>query len=117
MLGWERTKWRGYFMKIFNASVSGGKVKANGGEVVGCPILGEGGDSQGYLIMAEGDLVYIPKTSPDLSKTLQYLSTALNTIATGIFQANMGGNITTETFAVEIANIKNQIEELRGKLR
>lgn len=104
-------------MKIFNASVSGGKVKANGGEVVGCPILGEGGDSQGYLIMAEGDLVYIPKTSPDLSKTLEYLSTAIHTIATNIFQRNGGGDITTQAFAGEMAIIKNQIDELKEKLR
>ena len=104
-------------MKIFSASVSGGKVKANGGEVVGCPILGEGGDSQGYLIMAEGDLVYIPKTSPDLDKTLELLSTALNIIATNIFQRNGGGDITTQTFSTELTLLKNQVDELKEKLR
>ena len=104
-------------MKIFSAEMSGGKITANGGEVVGCPVLGEGGDSKGYLIMAEGDLVYIPKTSPDLDKTLELLSTALNTIATEIYQQNMGGAITAASFAVEIANIKNQVDELKGKLR
>lgn len=104
-------------MKIFEASVKGGAVFADGGVVVDCPILGEGGDSSGYLIMAEGELVYIPKTSPDLSQTLQYLSTALATIASGIFQANLGGDITQATFATDIANIKNQVDELRGKLK
>ena len=104
-------------MKIFSAEMSGGKITANGGEVVGCPVLGEGGDSKGYIIMAEGDLVYIPKTSPDLDKTLEFLSTTINTIATNIFQRNGGGDITTQAFAGEMALIKNQVDELREKLR
>lgn len=104
-------------MKIFSASMSGGQITANGGQVVDCPFLGEGGDSQGVLIMAEGNLVYIPKTSPDLSKTLEILSTSLNTIATGILQQNAGGAITTQTFATDLANLKNQVDELKEKLR
>lgn len=104
-------------MKIFPANRKGGVVYANGGAVLNCPVLGEGGESEGWLIMAEDELVYIPRTSPDLSTTLQYLSTTLSTIAYGIFQANMGGNITSPSFAIEIARIKNQVDELRGKLR
>lgn len=104
-------------MKIFPANRKEGVVYANGGAVQSCPVLGEGGDSEGWLIMAEGELVYIPKTSPDLSTTLQYLSTALSTIASGIFQANMGGDITSASFSSDIAGIKNQVDELRGKLR
>lgn len=104
-------------MKIFEAKRSGGVITADKGIVVDCPVLGEGGDSEGVLIMAEGELVYIPKRSPDLSTTLQLLSTALSTIASGIYQSNMGGNITTPTFAQELADLKNQVDELKGKLK
>lgn len=104
-------------MKIFNAKVEGGKVIVNGLAVENCPILGEGGNSSGFVVMAEGDLVYLPKTSPDLYTTLQYLSTALSTIATGIYQQNGGGNITSGSFATDLATIKGQVDTLRGSLR
>lgn len=104
-------------MKIFEAKRTGGVITADSGVVVDCPILGEGGDSEGFIIMAEGELVYIPKRSPDLSTTLQFLSTTLSTIASGVFQANMGGDITKPTFAQELADIKTQVDELRGKLK
>lgn len=104
-------------MKIFEAKRTAGVITADGGAVIDCPVLGEGGDSEGFIIMAEGELVYIPKRSPDLSTTLQLLSTTLSTIASGVFQANMGGDITSPTFAQELADIKKQVDELRGKLK
>ena len=67
--------------------------------------------------MAEGELVYIPKRSPDLYTTLQLLSTTLFTIASGIYQANMGGDITSPTFAQELTDLKMQVDELKGKLK
>ena len=60
-------------MKIFDAKVAEGKVIVADLEVPNCPILGEGGDSSGFLVMAEEKLVYLPKTSPDLYKTLKIL--------------------------------------------
>ena len=104
-------------MKIFEAKRTGGVITADGGAVIDCPVLGEGGDSEGVIVMAEDELVYIPKRSPDLSTTLQLLSTALFTIASGIYQANMGGDITSPTFAQELADIKRQVDKLRGKLK
>ena len=104
-------------MKIFEAKRAGGVITADGGAGIDCPILGEGGDSEGFIIMAEGELVYIPKRSPDLSQTLQLLSTTLSTIASGVYQANLGGDITSPTFAQELADIKTQVDELRGKLK
>lgn len=104
-------------MKVINAQISGGVITTEGGIVIDCPILGEGGDSEGFIIMAEGELVYIPKRSPDLSKTLELLSTTLSTIASGVYQANLGGDITSPTFAQELADLKTQVEELKGKLK
>ncbi len=104
-------------MKIFEAKVEDGVIKADKGSVVECPILGEGGNSEGYLIMAEGKLVYLPKTSPDLKQTLTILSTLISTLAAEIYQANMGGDITNPTFSADLAQIKNSVEELKGALR
>ena len=104
-------------MKIFEAKRTGGVITADGGAVIDCPVLGEGGDSEGVIVMAENELVYIPKRSPDLSTTLQLLSTILSTIASGVFQANMGGDITKPTFAQELADLKKQVDELKGKLK
>lgn len=104
-------------MKIFEAKVEDGVIKADKGSVVECPILGEGGNSEGYLIMAEGKLVYLPKTSPDLKKTLGILSTLISTLAAEIYQSNGGGNITNPTFSADLAQIKNSVEELKGALR
>lgn len=104
-------------MKIFEAKRTGGVITADGGAVIDCPVLGEGGDSEGFIVMAEGELVYLPRTSPDLSTTLQLFSTTLFTIASGIFQANLGGDITKPTFAQELADLKTQVDELRGKLK
>lgn len=104
-------------MKIFEAKRTGGIITVDKGVVVDCPVLGEGGDSTGFVVMAEGEIVYLPKTSPDLSTTLQLLSTTLSTIASGIMQKNMGGDITTPTFAQELADIKIKVDELKGKLK
>jgi hypothetical protein len=57
-------------MKIFNATCAGGIVTANGGVVPDCPILGEGGTSSGYLVIAEEKFVYLPKTTPDVKSFL-----------------------------------------------
>ena len=104
-------------MKIFEAKVEDGQIKADKGVVVDCPILGEGGNSEGFLILAEGKIVYIPKTSTDLKKTLEILSTLISTLASEIYQANMGGDITNPTFTADLAQIKNNVEELKGALR
>jgi hypothetical protein len=52
-------------MKIFDANCAAGIVLIDGLPVVNCSILGEGvGASSGYLVMAENNLVYLPKTTP-----------------------------------------------------
>lgn len=67
-------------MRVFEASVSEGVVSANGGVVINCPILGEGGDSSGYLVMSESDLVYLPKISPDVKSLINLLETLCDKI-------------------------------------
>lgn len=100
-------------MKNFNKLIT----IENGQEVLECPVLGEGGRSEGYIFMTEGEIIYIPKTSPDLKETLSLISDILKTIATGIFQENLGGAITTETFAVDLAELRTKVEDLKKVLR
>lgn len=104
-------------MKIFEASVKGGQVIADGGIILSCPILGDGGDSTGYLIMAEGKLVYIPNKTPDLSKTLDLLIDLANKLGSQIYPANMGGDITDPAFAGNMQAISDKLTEIKGALK
>jgi len=70
-------------MRVFSATCVAGVVTADGGVVPNCPILGEGGSSSGYLVIAESVLVYLPKTTPDVKSFLtqiESLSTKLETL-------------------------------------
>lgn len=60
-------------MRIFNANCINNVVSVNNSIVVDCPILGEGGNSSGYLIMSESDLFYLPKTTPDVKSLISLL--------------------------------------------
>lgn len=57
-------------MKIFNATCAAGVVTMNGLIVPNCPVMGEGGSSSGYIVMAENKLFYLPKTTPDVKSFL-----------------------------------------------
>lgn len=57
-------------MRIFNATLAGGVVTANNLPVPQCEVLGEGGNSSGYLLIAEGKFFYLPKTTPDVKSFL-----------------------------------------------
>ena len=104
-------------MKIFKAVCAGGQVIAEGLPVQGCEIVGEGGTSEGWLVLGEGDAVYLPKTSPDLKETLSLLVNLIDKISTGVLPENAGGQITASTFAADLAQIKSQVEALKGALK
>ena len=104
-------------MKIFKAHCLGGEVIADGMSVIGCEIVGEGGASEGWLVLGEGDAVYLPKTSPDLKETLSLLVNLIDKISSGILPENAGGLITASTFAADLAQIKSQVEALKGALK
>lgn len=105
-------------MKVFEASAEGQVVRVDGKVVLNCPILGEGlGSSSGYLVMAEDKLVYLPKTTPDMKTLLEILKLTLGIVSSGIFPQNLGGKITTDTFAAEITQQQIKIEELMKVLK
>lgn len=118
MLVWVFLKLKGFFMKVFKATASGNQVMINGKPVQGCPILGEAlGESSGYLVISGEELVYLPKTTPDMKTLLEILKLTLGIIATGVLPQNLGGKITTDTFATEITEQQMKIEELMGVLK
>jgi hypothetical protein len=119
-------------MRVFEASVSGGVVSANNGVVLDCPILGEGGDSFGYLVIAEETLIYLPKTTPDVKTFLteiESLCTKLETLCTRIaaitvicatpgnassIPVNSAAFITSQS---DIATIHTALTNLKGALK
>jgi len=103
-------------MKIFDASVSGGIVSANGGEVQNCPILGQGGDSSGYLVIAEDKLVYLPKTTPDVQSLIVILESLCDKL-TALTVITGGVTSTTPVNSAEISAIKTELTNLKGALK
>lgn len=104
-------------MKILSATCAGGVVYAGAGIVPNCPILGEGGASEGYLVIAEDEAVYLPKTAPDTKTTLELFAACIDAMVSGILDANVGGAIVSGSFKADLANIKTQVEALKGALK
>lgn len=99
-----------------NARIEKGRTFIDTYEIQPDGILGAGGDSSGYALLTGDKLLYLPERSPDLKETLNLLAEALEIISTGILQANLGGDITTPDFQVQIAEIKTKVDELKERL-
>lgn len=104
-------------MKILKANCLGGKVISDGMIVSGCEIMGEGGASEGWLVLGEGDAVYFPKTTPDLKDTLDFLTDILNEIITGIKDSNNGGKIVEDGFKQNLTLLTAKIEAFKEVLK
>lgn len=104
-------------MQVFKARVEDGKVYQGDKVVEDCPINGIGGDSEGVIVISQDELIYIPKTQPDLNDTLEILFNMVNTIVSGILDANLGGAIKDGSFNANMANIATEIQTLQGKLK
>lgn len=113
-------------MRVFQARIEKGHLMADGGEVFDCPIIGQGGDSSGVLVISAGELAYIPNTTPDLSdcidsavKGLQGAADAFNAvqggaadpITYGAFQGAVSSGVASITAAISALN------ELKGRLK
>jgi len=106
-------------MRVFSATCVGGVVTANGLPVVGCPILGEGvGASSGYLVIAEGDLVYLPKTTPDVKSLITLIESLCDQIAAiTVTPISLGAPTSVPINAAAITAIKTQITTLKTMLK
>lgn len=110
-------------MQMFSAQIKNGQLMADGGQVVNCPILGNGGDSSGVIVISGSELAYIPNTTPDLSDNIDYIvaalnsiSSALNSISSGVLPENGGGAITTGGFTSGIEQGTNGISQAVNNL-
>lgn len=119
-------------MRIFNASRTGGVVTANNLPVPNCEVLGEGGNSSGYLLISEGKFFYLPKTTPDvksfliqaenLCSKLESLCDAIKAIT--VTCATAGNPSSTpinsaafDTAKSEIGTIHTALTDLKGALK
>lgn len=104
-------------MQIFKAKCKSKQVLLDNSVVPNCPILGEGGDSNGWLVIADAEFVYLPKTTPDIYELIGHIMNALQAIASGILKENGGGSITTANFSTNLLKVRSDLEKLRGRLK
>lgn len=125
-------------MRVFSAKIEQGQLKINAPKLEplplvssGIPILGQGGDSTGIVVISEKESAYIPNTTPDLSADIDIVVagfnsviSALNSISGGVLPSNAGGAITTGDFTSGISSgvsgindAISKLNELKGKLK
>ncbi len=112
--------------RILDATCEGGTVTSQGVEVVDPVILCEGeGESSGMLVMQDGVVYYVGKTSPDLKDTLRKLVDALTEIASALSAIDAkptGGTASAPAPAATgnvtaINTLKAQLDTLKDNLK
>jgi len=106
-------------MKIFDANCASGIVLVDGLPVVGCSILGEGiGPSTGYLVMAEDNLVYLPKTTPDVKTLIGLLESLCDNISSlTVNTIALGSPTSTPLNSAAFVSLKAQLIALKNTLK
>jgi len=106
-------------MKIFNATCAAGVVLVDGLPVLACPILGEGvGASSGYVVMAEDQLVYLPKTTPDVKSLIELIETLCDNIsALTVTATSLGSPTSTPINSASFVAVKTQLTALKAILK
>ena len=97
-------------MRIFEAICETGKVYIHNGtvEVPNVKILSEGGDSEGILLMANGELIYVAQVSSDLKNALIALKNGFTKLASDVTVAS-GGSVDTGGATANFASDMNQV--------
>lgn len=73
--------------RVFEATRIDGIIKINNKIVQNCPVMGEGGNSSGYVVISEDTLFYLPKITPDVKSFItlaENLCTKLEELCTKI---------------------------------
>jgi len=106
-------------MKIFDANCAAGIVLVDGLPVVGCSILGEGvGASSGYLVMAENNLVYLPKTTPDVKTLIELIESLCDNISSiTVTTIALGSPTSTPINSAAFVALKAQLTVLKTSLK
>lgn len=112
-------------MKVFWAKIQQGQILIDAPKLEPMPvigsgiqIIGQGGDSNGVLVISENEAAYIPNTTPDLAQDIDIVIngfnsviSALNAISGGVLPSNAGGAITTGGFTSGIKSGVSGINE------
>tara|TARA_R110000787_G_scaffold130064_1_gene241982 strand:- start:1889 stop:2206 length:318 start_codon:yes stop_codon:yes gene_type:complete len=105
-------------MKIFNATCAAGIVKVDNKIVVDCPILGEGGESSGFLAISGLDLVYLPKTTPDVKALIILIESLCDKIqALTVISSSPGSPSGAPINAADFAEVKTELTTLKDALK
>lgn len=83
-------------MKIFDAECAAGVVMVNFIPVLNCQILGNGiGASNGYVVIADEKVVYLPKTSEDTKSLISIMESLCNAISSLTVTTTLSGSPTS----------------------
>lgn len=110
-------------MRVFEAVLQDGKVYIQNGtvEVPNVKILSEGlGDSDGILILAGEECVYIAQTTGDLKKALNTIKDGFQKLSGDVIQASGGTTDVggaTATFVSDMTQVANELDRLIGGLK
>lgn len=90
----------------------------NGAEVPQAVVLSAGvAKSQGCAVFSGGQVFYIAVPVETLTQLIGLVSTLTDTLSAGIMASNTGGPITSATFAAELADLKTQLNKLKGGMQ
>ena len=112
-------------MRVFKATASGNTVFFEGQPVPNCPILGEGMEaSEGFIIISEFELVYIPRITPDTKKLIDLINDlsikiqgALTALKSGYIPADPSQPPLVDAAIQEVAAATEAIVQLKDNLR
>lgn len=110
-------------MRVFDAILQDGKVYIHNGtvEIPNVKVLSEGvGDSEGIVILAGQECVYIAQTTSDLKSALTIIKNGFTKLAADVVQAtggtaDVGG--ATANFQPDMQKIASDLDELIGGLK
>tara|TARA_R110000851_G_scaffold184676_2_gene334033 strand:- start:587 stop:904 length:318 start_codon:yes stop_codon:yes gene_type:complete len=105
-------------MRVFDATCADGVVTADNLVVTNCPILGEGGTSSGYLVISEVDLVYLPKTTPDVKSFIAIVETLCDKIGALTVTSSIAGSPSSPPInAADFVSVKTDLTTLKDALK
>lgn len=90
----------------------------NGAEVPQAVVLPAGqGKSTGCAIFSAENVFYVAIPVETLTQLIGLVSTLTDTLSAGIMASNTGGPITSATFAADLAELKAQLNKLKGGMQ
>lgn len=104
--------------KAISATCEEGKVFINGAEVPQAVILSAGqAKSTGCAVFSGPDVFYVAVPVGTLNQLIGLMTALTDTLTSGILASNTGGPITSGSFAAELAQLKAELNSLKGGMQ